>query len=341
MRNAFFPNIAVVIATSAILSTTVSHAQGKITLQHDGQFTYYHTDSLQAVFNAAQNGDLVLLPGGTFTGPFTLDRGISLIGVGCDPDSTTATTASAITGFLYLGESADNSYISGINFTSYISGVSSARVDNVIIHRCIIRTSISSFNANSSNWLITESIVGFISSMKSCHISNCIIDSRIESHNNLTVEYCIFLDNTINSNRNINNCTNCSVQGCVFTNITGQVSGYSSQWTHIANNVFVSTTPGTYVTNVQNILGSNQANLFVDYSGVTYWNAGFDFHLAPGSPAIGAGPGGTNCGIYGGATPWKEGSVPITPHIQQQVIGTTTNATGGLPVQIKVAAQDH
>ncbi len=33
-----------------------------------------------------------------------------------------------------------------------------------------------------------------------------------------------------------------------------------------------------------------------------------DFHLQAGSPAIGAGTDGTDLGIYGGATPWRDGS---------------------------------
>jgi len=64
-----------------------------------------------------------------------------------------------------------------------------------------------------------------------------------------------------------------------------------------------------------------------------------NFRLAPGSPAIGVGPNGMDCGIYGGLSPWKEGGVPYNPHIQEQFIGTATNLQGELPVQIKVAAQ--
>jgi hypothetical protein len=46
-------------------------------------------------------------------------------------------------------------------------------------------------------------------------------------------------------------------------------------------------------------------------------------------------------GIYGGAFPWKEGSIPNTPHVTNKNIGHTTNSNGTLPVNIKVAAQDH
>lgn len=82
------------------------------------------------------------------------------------------------------------------------------------------------------------------------------------------------------------------------------------------------------------------SSIFVNYStsnGI-YTN---NFHLVPGSPFANAGRDGTDIGIYGGTFPWKEGSVPFNPHFQTFIVGPTTNSTGNLPVNIKVAAQDR
>ncbi len=321
-----------------------ANAQGKITLQHNEQFTYYSTDSLQPALDDAQDGDIVLLPGGTFAGSFTVGQRISLVGVGFHPDSTTATSSTVLSGDLRLLPSAGGSYFSGLHILQDIQVLTSGvRVDNIVIHRCHIAGDVGYFlNVNSSNWLISESVLGSqVWGMKSCRISNCIVEYSIQNHVNLIVEHSIFLYGTTTSARGVQSCANCVVQGNVFAHPLGRVSGVAGQWSHVANNVFVYSSPGAEVTNVQNVFNASQTSLFVSYDGTTTWIPTMNFHLASNSPAIGTGPGGTDCGIYGGPNPWKEGAVPITPHIQEQVIGTTTNSTGGLPVHVRVAAQDR
>ncbi len=331
-----------VLLLSFLVNVPGAWAQGKITLQHDEQFTYYPADSLQAALDDAQDGDFILLPGGVFTGSFTLDRTVSIMGVGYYPDSTTATSASIITGSLILTSNSSNSYLSGIHIGEDITTLSGlVRVDNIIVHRCLIGDDISGFNGNSSGWVVAETIFNSYFGMKSCLIANVICDGQILGHSNSIIEQSIFLwGNTIGDDP-IESCDNCVIKGSIFTNINGKISGGSGlQWARAINNVFVAPSIGSLVTGYQNIVGADQASIFVNFIG-SNWTFAFDAHLAANSPAIGAGPEGTDCGIYGGPSPWKEGAVPITPHIQQQIIGTTTNPTGGLPVQIRVAAQDR
>ena len=67
-----------------------------------------------------------------------------------------------------------------------------------------------------------------------------------------------------------------------------------------------------------------------------------NFNLPSNSPYKNAGADGTDIGIYGGAFPWKEGSVPFNPHYQTIKIDPKTDpATGNLKVEIKVKAQDN
>ncbi len=50
-------------------------------------------------------------------------------------------------------------------------------------------------------------------------------------------------------------------------------------------------------------------NTFFNYTHTSPASGPFaDFHLQAGSPAIGAGTDGTDLGIYGGSTPWRDGS---------------------------------
>jgi len=58
------------------------------------------------------------------------------------------------------------------------------------------------------------------------------------------------------------------------------------------------------------------------------------------SPSTYIGTDATECGIYGGIFPYKEGAVPYNPHIQQKSISSVTDINGNINVNIKVVAQD-
>jgi hypothetical protein len=46
-------------------------------------------------------------------------------------------------------------------------------------------------------------------------------------------------------------------------------------------------------------------------------------------------------GIYGGLFPYKEGAVPLNPHISLKNIAPQTDVNGDLNIQLKVNAQDN
>ena len=81
-----------------------------------------------------------------------------------------------------------------------------------------------------------------------------------------------------------------------------------------------------------NFLAVPQADIFVDQTGYIY-NPDHNYQLQNDC--------GTDIGIYGTAEPFKDGGVPNNPHIQINSIGSSTNAEGDLPINIKVAAQDN
>jgi hypothetical protein len=66
-----------------------------------------------------------------------------------------------------------------------------------------------------------------------------------------------------------------------------------------------------------------------------------DYHLKSTSVGVNAGRDGTDIGIYGGAFPWKEGSLTFNPHYQRINISPTTDNNGNLNVNIKVEAQER
>jgi hypothetical protein len=79
--------------------------------------------------------------------------------------------------------------------------------------------------------------------------------------------------------------------------------------------------------------------LFINQSGNVF-GYGQNYRITTTSPAKNYGTDGTDCGIYGTANPFKDGMVPINPHITEVNIAPATNASGQLQIQIKATAQE-
>ena len=58
--------------------------------------------------------------------------------------------------------------------------------------------------------------------------------------------------------------------------------------------------------------------------------------LKAGSPAIGAGEGGVDCGAYGGPNPYILSGLPVGPTIYELNVSSYVTSSGNLPMTIKV-----
>jgi len=125
---------------------------------------------------------------------------------------------------------------------------------------------------------------------------------------------------------------------CIYTTNNGFAqSGSTGNFYY--NNLFVSSSPnyGTTSTYIGNYTGIAQTAIFVSQTGNTF-NYSHNYHLQ--NPETYLGTDATQVGIYGGAFPYKEGAVPLNPHIQSKNIATSTDANGDLQIQIQVKAQN-
>ena len=92
-----------------------SFAQRTFVRQNGTPSVYYQIDS---VFLTAQNGDTIYLPGGAFQiGTLYIDKKLVIIGAGHYPDSTLATYATTLNGYITLKNGASLGSISGIYLT--------------------------------------------------------------------------------------------------------------------------------------------------------------------------------------------------------------------------------
>ena len=85
------------------------------------------------------------------------------------------------------------------------------------------------------------------------------------------------------------------------------------------------------------------SNIFIDYDAIAMQNINAPdsaFLLAPTSPAIGAGPNGTDCGAFGGDDPYVLSGTPGGPFIHHFDVTNSTAPNTGVNVMTKVKAID-
>jgi hypothetical protein len=107
----------------------------------------------------------------------------------------------------------------------------------------------------------------------------------------------------------------------------------------IYNNVFViSNVNWGSNSSSDNYFGIPQSDIFVNQTGnsIDYTH---NYHLK--NPEKYIGTDGTQVGIYGGTTPFKEKGLPSNPQIIKKTIAEQTDANGNLKVDVTVKAQEY
>lgn len=313
-------------------------AQNLIAVQNGGTPAFY--TQVTAAFSAADDGDTIYIPGGTWSiGNLYINKSIHAIGVGNNPDSAQACGYTFLSGTIYLQQGCSHGSLWGL----YISGSlrNNSSTDTIVdysIRRCRITNTF--FMYNYTGGLISENVFeGQIfdnqlavnnSFNNNIFISNVgYFGSGNNFKNNLflssgytawTFAYCLFENNIIFTSNFVDPMTNCIFNNNLFLN----------------NIVFpIGTNLGS-----NNIVNQTQSSIFVNQSGTTF-SYSQNYHLQETCPGKNAGTDGTDIGIYGGMFPWKEGALPFNPHVRQKVIQQSTDSNGNLNVNITVGAQSH
>jgi len=78
--------------------------------------------------------------------------------------------------------------------------------------------------------------------------------------------------------------------------------------------------------------------VFVDLNGTLGYSDDERYKLKAGSPAIGAGVSGVDCGAFGGVTPYVLSGLPPFPRIYEATIPGTAYSDKGLSCTIKIKA---
>lgn len=329
-----------------ILATIMLSAQNQVTLDHNGTPSIYST--ITNAINDAVDGDHIYISGGNFTESLTIDKELHIYGAGHYSDSTEATYFTKVTGTITLISDASHSSITGLYISSAIMiGTNDANdsINELYINRCNMRSLILSMNSGSNNSggqniFITENIIrghliGGADTL--VYIEKNIIQYQVQNfkytqfRNNIFLWYGDYLfgyDGAYVSNCNFYN-------NIILDNTP--ISGWCT-YNYFYNNLFVY--------NVNFPLGTNLGfdnfqfypvdSIFVNQTGNTF-SYSHDYHLNPNCAGVGAGYDSFDVGIYGTGEPYKEGAVPINPHVRSHAVSVQNNQ---ISVEIEVGAQD-
>jgi hypothetical protein len=289
--------------------------------------------TIQDALAAAVNGDIILVEGSPTTyGPISLTKQVTIQGPGYFLDQNTGLQANlneAAIGTLSFAAGSAGSIIRGMKTGGITINVSNITVSNNYIVGGV------DINAGANNIVISGNyatgIIRSFANMTSLLIANNFAGGGISFSLSLTT-LAVVTNNIIAVGGTNYYLQNSTIDNNIFL-ATGTAIGETLNST-IQNNVFASASQAG--ADATNVFGATAAALFVGLTGNT---TDTQWKLKAGSPALGAGVGGTDCGMYGGNYP----PYRISGIITGQPTVTNFTAPGTVPVNgtlnVKVSAK--
>jgi len=303
----------------------------------DADFTTF-----EAAVAGASAGDTLYIEGTQFNyGDQVLDKRLVLIGPGyylTENDSTQVSNLEASFSFFTIDSTASGSRVYGLLFEKNveISGSEVVFSRNRLVGPIYSKISLA-YQNSVINCVVTQNICRSIVSGNhlmdplNTLVANNYVYHSITFHDNAS---CVIYNNVVTYEVRVYN--------SILKNNIIYAAGSNGGFLENTNNIFEynmvnnnNVPAGTG--NVTNIL---PAEVFIDYDGSLGYSTDGKWQLKEGSPAIGAGEGGTDCGMFGGTSTYVLSGLPAVPHIYEAIVPTSGSAASGLPVTIKVKSQN-
>jgi hypothetical protein len=292
--------------------------------------------TLSAAVAAASNGDTIYVEGSAveYEGCI-ITKQLTVIGPGYFLGENPKTQA--------VGLPAE--FKSAITFASGSAG-STIMGCYIPSHNLVINTNNISVIRNNIYSITTESTISNINILQ-----NFIHIISVTNSPTINITNSVISNNYFGHSISIGN----SSGGLIITNniCTYWLSSYGST---IQNNIITQSSYDIYENsgnsisyNLLAISGTNANNnqygvtmttVFVDFNGNQGYSSDGRWELAVGSPAIGAGSGGVDCGIFGGLSPYVLSGIPNLPHIYEADIPAAVSSGTTLGISIKVKSGD-
>ncbi|AOW19529.1 hypothetical protein LPB138_02030 [Urechidicola croceus] len=322
---------------------------------------------LQAAIDAAVDGDVIYIQqSSTSYGSVTLNKALTLVG----RSHSDAGYKSTID-YLYLDEGASDSTIKGLDITSGIyENSSTVPIENLaFFDNDIAAVSIGSV-ITFNNILFQGNVIQFLkvySNSSNILINNNIFTNAYSSNiyfgmtdtllfdNNIIRGYYLYgvtiYNATTDGVLNINNCifvtnwgsdVDITIQGGSYQMNNCLTYNYNESGTlNIATNSFPVNTTNNMLLNIDPLFTSldpTDNSSIVGASGTTWNPYEDDLTLQADSPAIGAGSGGTDLGIYQGYNFKNFGEPTGIPAMKIESYSSTVPKNGDLTVTISAKA---
>ncbi|MBC8489164.1 MAG: hypothetical protein H8D45_24350, partial [Bacteroidetes bacterium] len=348
-----------IIATAIIMiaqmtSATVWRVNNRANA--DADFTTLQTAHDDA---GVLNGDTLYIGGSpTSYGTLICTKQLIIIGPGeflNENSETQAYKEVAYVGQITLNSGSENTIIAGLRVqqaTIYIN------TDDITIRRNRFFTNLNGYHLHyygvsiagncenviiEGNWIriVNYNSNGYCYGISStgANLTNLIIrNNYIYAQSNYYSNYTIRLSNTVVADNvlicqnvfhaNNNNTTISAKETQMYNNIM-ILGNFIPNGSYYNNNISNSTQFGTADGNQQNV---SMATVFVDYT----TGIDSDLQLAPGSPAIGAGLFGEDCGLYGGSYPYHISLIPAIPAIW--AVNLNNYGSDVVPINVTIKA---
>lgn len=291
-------------------------------------------------YNAASPGDTILVSpsDGEYLG-ITIAKEVHIVGTGWEPysESVPYTKASHFTVHSDGGGSSITGFEVNGNFDIYASNVTIQRnkckviivrngCNNVVIKQNFISDSKQSTAA------ISSAVVVLYSNAQVTLTNNIIINTNI----NTSYSRGIYAQYPVNVFIN-NNVIRTAASAIMLDKSGDNFSTHSIQNNIVVNGIITGAYDGNVSYNIGNstqfVVGNNnQQN--VDMYSVFVDTDNLDFHLLEESPAIDAGFGETDCGIYGGVFPFVDNGRSWLPAITGVNVPVLVNINDGLNISV-------
>ena len=297
-------------------------------------------NNIQAAFDSAAAGDIIYIEGTNIPyGNGYATKPLTIIGTGyflAVNDSTQANLAPSIVSTIRLNPGSEGTYVAGLTGSIYVNA------SNVIVERNNLSTLYIGYSNNVGNVVIRQNYIYTIDDhgqYTSAVIQNNIITYSISS--SVRANWIIY---------------NNTFYGSCSSSV-GMINVYNSS---IKNNIVFNTYSNTSRTcintnpeqnnNIEfNVCNREFPNFPVPENNI--WTAVIEeviadegsaekkLYLIEGSPAIGYGEGGVDCGVYGGLNPYVLSGMPPVPHIYKASVPVSATSTSGLPVNVEIKSQ--
>ena len=288
--------------------------------------------TIQAAHDAASVGDTLMIEGSSDEySAFTSTKRLVIKGPGYNLDENPGMSANKLSakigGQCSFNAGSVGSLIMSVVFTVYLY----INDNNITVRRCnLLSLSVST----AENITISECY--FPGTGYSIYLSGSIVTNLTIANNIIMVPVSfqtgstgIFLNN-IFTVANITIPTGFDMKNNILFATGGTISLPMLPDLDVCNNISVSNDFGTANNNQANVA---EASLFM---GALTGSTDGTWQLKAGSPAIGAGVGGIDCGAFGGPQPYILSGVPTGPVIYQLNVSNYSTTDNKLPVTIKV-----